>query len=67
MYQCEKKEALIDLKKNKNFEKVNYVSKNGDSIYVAPNEDFLGGQAFYSLNVIREIIKEELDGRWGIR
>ena len=63
--QCEKKEAFIDLKKNKDYEKINYVSNNGDSIYAAPIEDLPGGQAYYSLNVIREIIKEELDHRFG--
>ena len=56
----------IDLKKkNKDYEKVNYVSDNGDSIYAAPIEDLPGGQEYYSLNVIREIIKEELDKRFG--
>ena len=64
--QCEKKEAFIDLlKKNKDYEKVNYVSNNGDSIYAAPIEDLPGGQAYYSLNIIREIIKEEFDRRFG--
>ena len=53
-------------KNNKDYEKINYVSNNGDSIYAAPIEDLPGGQAFYSLNVIREIIKEELDRRWGL-
>jgi hypothetical protein len=53
-------------RKNKDYEKVNYISDNGDSIYAAPIEDLPGGgQAYYSLNVIREIIKEELDRRLG--
>lgn len=53
------------MKKNKDYEKVNYVSENGDSIYAAPTEESRGGQAYYSLNVIREIVKEELDRRLG--
>jgi hypothetical protein len=49
----------------KKYEVANYISDNGDSMYAAPVEESRGGQIFYSLDAIRDIINEELDKRLG--
>lgn len=50
---------------NKNYEKVNHVASDGDSIYSPEFEDRPGGQVFVSFDKIRDIVKEELDKRFG--
>ena len=49
----------------KKYEIANHISDNGDSVYAAPVEESRGGQIFYSFDVIRDIVNEELDKRLG--
>ena len=51
--------------KNKKYEVANHISDSGDSIYAAPIEEFRGGQTYYSLDVMNEIVEKELDRRLG--
>lgn len=50
---------------NKKYEIANHISDNYDSIYAAPIEESRGGQIYYSLEAIREIVNQEIDRRFG--
>jgi hypothetical protein len=50
---------------NKKYEVANFIPNDGDSIYPVPIEELPGGQIYYSLDIIKEIINEELDKRFG--
>jgi hypothetical protein len=50
---------------NKKYEIANFISDNQDSVYAAPVEELPGGQVYYSLDAIKEIVNEELDKRLG--
>lgn len=47
------------------FEYANCVSENGDSIYSPEFEERNGGQVFVNESKIRDIVKDELDKRFG--
>jgi hypothetical protein len=42
----------------KNYEFINIVSKTGDSICAAPEEDLSQGETFYSGSIIRKMIRK---------
>jgi hypothetical protein len=49
----------------KKYEEMNFVPDDGDSVYPLPTEEARGGQIFYSLDIIRDIVNEELNKRLG--
>lgn len=51
--------------KNKKYEVFNHKSDNGDSIYALPIDQVKGGQIYVSEDKIRDIVKEELEKRFG--
>ena len=66
-------ESLLNLSSSKDnsnsiqYESLNVVSDNGDSIYSPVLEElFQGGQMYVSEDKIRDIVNEELDKRLGM-
>jgi hypothetical protein len=47
------------------YEVENHISENGDSIHALPIKELTGGQIYVSEDKIRDIVKEELDKRFG--
>ena len=48
-----------------NYEHANCITETGDSIYSPEFEERQGGQIFVNESKIRDIVKEELDKRFG--
>lgn len=60
-----KMSSITNNKKKINYEDVNLVSKDGDSIYDLLIGQVRGGRIYVSKDKIRDIVKEELDKRLG--
>ena len=57
--------SITNNNKKIKYEDLNFVLNDGDSIYALPIEQLQGGQIYVSEDTIRDIVKEELDKRFG--
>ena len=57
--------SITNNNKKIKYEDLNFVSNDGDSIYALPIEQLQGEQVYVSEDKIRDIVKEELNKRFG--
>ena len=51
---------------NNNFEPINIIFEDGDSIYSPPIDELKSGQVYVSEDKVRDIVNEVLDKRLGV-